>query len=62
MGILEKMAKKLDETVAVSCSECGYCVDVCPQKIPIQEYFSLYNVSKNRSDENIYKLYRVLDF
>ena len=54
---LEKMAKKIDATVAVDCSECGYCVDACPEMIPIPEYFSLYNVSKNRPQENIYKLY-----
>ena len=54
---LEKMAKKLDSSVAVPCSECGYCVDECPEMIPIPEYFSLYNISKNRPEENIYRLY-----
>ncbi|MBQ6628457.1 MAG: aldo/keto reductase [Methanobrevibacter sp.] len=54
---LKKMAKKLDSSVAVQCSECGYCVDACPEMIPIPEYFSLYNLSKNRPQENIYKLY-----
>ena len=37
---LEKMADKLNSTVAVACSECGYCVDACPEMIPIPEYFS----------------------
>lgn len=54
---LEKMAEKLNSSVAVSCSECGYCVDTCPEMIPIPEYFSLYNLSKNRPQSNIYKLY-----
>ena len=54
---LEKMAEKLDSSVAVQCSECGYCVDACPEMIPIPEYFSLYNLSKNRPQENIYRLY-----
>ncbi len=54
---LEKMAKKLKETVAVPCSECGYCVDACPEMIPIPEYFNLYNTSKNQSESNIYRLY-----
>ncbi len=54
---LKKMAKKLDSSVAVQCNECGYCVDACPEMIPIPEYFSLYNLSKNRPQENIYKLY-----
>ena len=54
---LEKMALKLKENVAVPCSECGYCVDTCPEMIPIPEYFSLYNTSKNQPESNIYRLY-----
>lgn len=54
---LEKMAKKLKDNVAVACSECGYCVDACPEMIPIPEYFHLYNTSKNQPESNIYKLY-----
>lgn len=54
---LEKMAQKLKETLAVPCSECGYCVDVCPEMIPIPEYFHLYNTSKNQPESNIYRLY-----
>ncbi len=54
---LEKMAKKLSETVAVPCSECGYCVDACPEMIPIPEYFNIYNASKNQPESNIYRLY-----
>lgn len=54
---LEKMAKKLKDNVAVACSECGYCVDACPEMIPIPEYFHLYNTNKNQPESNIYKLY-----
>lgn len=54
---LERMAKKLNSSVAVSCSECGYCVDACPEMIPIPEYFSLYNLSTNRPESDIYRLY-----
>ncbi len=54
---LEKMAQKLAESVAVPCSECGYCVDSCPEMIPIPEYFNLYNTSKNQPESNIYRLY-----
>ena len=54
---LEKMALKLKESVAVPCSECGYCIDACPEEIPIPEYFSLYNTSKNQPESNIYRLY-----
>lgn len=54
---LEKMAEKLHSTVAVPCSECGYCVDACPEMIPIPEYFSLYNRSKNQPESDIYRNY-----
>ena len=54
---LEKMAKKLAENVAVPCSECGYCVDACPEMIPIPEYFHLYNSSKNQPEFDVYRLY-----
>ena len=54
---LEKMADKLNSSVAVPCSECGYCVDACPEMIPIPEYFSIYNLSTNRPESDIYRLY-----
>ena len=54
---LEKMAVKLKSMVAVPCSECGYCIESCPEMIPISEYFHLYNTSKNQPESNIYRLY-----
>ena len=54
---LEKMAEKLKENVAVPCSECGYCIDACPEMIPIPEYFNLYNTSKNQPESNMYRHY-----
>ncbi|WP_407424875.1 aldo/keto reductase [Methanobrevibacter sp.] len=54
---LGKMALKLSESLAVPCSECGYCIDACPEMIPIPEYFNLYNTSKNQPESNIYRLY-----
>jgi predicted aldo/keto reductase-like oxidoreductase len=56
-AFLKRMAQKLSESVAVPCSECGYCVDACPEMIPIPEYFNLYNRSKNQPESNIYRLY-----
>lgn len=54
---LESMAEKLYSTLAVPCSECGYCVDACVEMIPIPEYFKIYNTSKNQPESNIYRLY-----
>ena len=54
---LKNMALKLNETLAVPCSDCGYCVEHCPEMIPIPEYFNIYNSSKNQPESNIYRLY-----
>ena len=54
---LEKMAIKLSDSLAVPCSECGYCIKECPSMIPIPEYFHLYNTSKNQPQSDIYRLY-----
>ena len=54
---LSKMADKLYETLAVPCSECGYCIKECPSMIPIPKYFNIYNASKNQPESNIYRLY-----
>ena len=57
LEFLERMALKLRENLAVPCSECGYCLKACPEEIPIDEYFNLYNISKNQPESNIYRLY-----
>ena len=51
------MSVKLSKNLAVGCSECGYCIDACPEMIPIPEYFHLYNTSKNQPESDIYRLY-----
>ena len=55
-SFLERMAEKIRQSLAVACSECGYCVDACPEMIPIPEYFHIYNSSKNQPVP-IYRLY-----
>lgn len=54
---LSDMAEKLYSTLAVPCSQCNYCLDTCPENIPIPDYFNLYNASKNQPESNIYRLY-----
>lgn len=41
--LLERSAEIISALPAVACTACRYCVDGCPQKIDIPEYFALYN-------------------
>jgi len=38
-----RTAQLIRENTAIPCTACRYCVDGCPQKIAIPEYFSTYN-------------------
>ncbi|MCI1968503.1 aldo/keto reductase [Clostridium luticellarii] len=57
--IVNSAVKVINETIAVPCTACQYCVDGCPQNIAIPKYFALYNaeeqaLNKNFSVQNIY--------
>lgn len=41
--IIAEAIRIFDQHVAVNCTGCGRCGNVCPVHIPIPEYFSMYN-------------------
>lgn len=41
--LLHRVAQIIRSRATISCTACRYCVDGCPMKIAIPEYFRLYN-------------------
>lgn len=52
--IVEKVAEIIKSKTAIPCTACRYCVDGCPKKIAIPEYFNLYNERENGMNSNVY--------
>ena len=41
--LLQNVTQKLNESIAIPCTACGYCREVCPKNIAIPALFGLYN-------------------
>jgi predicted aldo/keto reductase-like oxidoreductase len=44
--VINNVTEIINKSITVGCTSCAYCVDGCPQKIPIPRYFGLFNDNK----------------
>lgn len=56
--ILNEIAEILNESTAIPCTYCNYCIEHCPSNIPISKFFELYNDAKSAIEvQPLYYIY-----
>ena len=59
LKVIESAVKTLHASVSIPCTACKYCVEFCPMKIAIPDYFALYNAEKQERSDKPFNAQRV---
>lgn len=59
MKVIEEAVKALHAAVTIPCTACKYCVEFCPMKIAIPDYFALYNAEKQERKDKPFNAQRM---
>lgn len=54
LEFINRESKKIRSISTIPCSQCNYCVEHCPEGIPIPEYFNVYNSFKQNPGSDMY--------